>query len=141
VAKQDYLRIARSFQPANIEPEPVPPLVEVQNQAGQPQVHRGCETTQTVLKPYEINEIDELSAPGGLFEGVDEAAVAKAYETKATLPSGKPPLQQIEELQAWLATIDWRQGLKCSSTGMQCKVCKGVPCRGSTEWPREPEQR
>jgi len=78
---------------------------------------------------------DETRTRPTFLEEVDEAAIAKAYETKATLPGGKPPLQEVEEIQAWLATVDWRHGLRCGRTGEQCLTCKGLPCRNSTAWP------
>jgi hypothetical protein len=68
----------------------------------------------------------------------EELSIACAYDTKATIAGGKPPLQQVQELQDWLATIDWRYGLRCGISGQQCRVCKGLPCRGSKAWQPSP---
>ncbi|HKP51502.1 MAG TPA: hypothetical protein VJ183_02510 [Chloroflexia bacterium] len=76
----------------------------------------------------------QAEARPSFLREIDEAAIAKAYETKATLPGGKPPLQEVRELQEWLNAIDWRKGLRCGRSGQQCLTCKGIPCRGSTEW-------
>jgi hypothetical protein len=57
-----------------------------------------------------------------------------AYDGKATLPGAVPPLQAAQELQEWLAGIDWRYGLRCGISGLQCRHCRGIPCEGSTEW-------
>lgn len=65
---------------------------------------------------------------------VSEAEVAKVYETKATVPGGIPPYQRALAQQVWLATLDWRYGLRCGKTGQQCRVCKGIPCHDSAPW-------
>lgn len=111
MAGQDYLKIAREFKES--------PSNEIAPASNVP------------APQCEISELCEISP---FFEGIDDGAVARAYDTKATVPGQKPPLQQLEEQQAWLATIDWRQGLRCGLSGRQCKVCKGIPCHGSTEW-------
>lgn len=72
----------------------------------------------------------------GLSE-IDEGAIAKAHETKSTVSGRKPPLQEVIEQQEWLASVDWSQGLRCGITKQQCRVCRGVPCQGSTEWGAE----
>lgn len=64
---------------------------------------------------------------GAADEGVD-AVVRGATSVK----------QEIEQLQAWLATVDWSQGLRCGISWLQCRACRGVPCRGSTEWGHDP---
>jgi hypothetical protein len=66
-----------------------------------------------------------------------EAEIAKSYETRATLPGGVPPYQRVLQQQEWLSSIDWRYGLRCGISGQQCRVCKGMPCRDSTEWDQE----
>src|SRR5688572_13832177 len=55
--------------------------------------------------------------PPSLFDAIDDTVVARAYETKATLIGRKPPVQDVEELQAWLSTIDWTKGVRCGLGG------------------------
>lgn len=68
----------------------------------------------------------------------EEEGVYTAYDHKATIAGQQPPYERVLQEQAWLATIDWRAGygLRCGKTGHQCRVCRGLPCRDSTEWSR-----
>lgn len=127
--QQDYLRIARTFQATKSESDNTSLLG-----ADKAELSRRKDTAEAGIPTPAPCEISELSEISPLFAGLDEAAVAKAYETKATVAGQKPPLQQIKELQAWLMAVDWRRGLRCGESGRQCKVCKGIPCRGSAEW-------
>lgn len=81
-----------------------------------------------------VSERSELCEISPLFRDLHEGAVARAYETKATLPGGKPPTQEVQEMQAWLATIDWNKGLRCGRTTRQCLTCTGLACHGTREW-------
>ncbi len=77
---------------------------------------------------HEINEINERS------ELMFVTAHPEAYDDKATIAGGIPPMQKVIERLAWLDTIDWSIGMRCGLSGQRCKVCKGAPCRDSTEW-------
>ena len=74
----------------------------------------------------------------GRAEAIQALGVAEdepgSYDHKAALPGAAPPLQAALDRQAWLSGIDWRYGLRCGLDGHQCRVCRGIPCRGSGGW-------
>jgi hypothetical protein len=98
------------------------------------------------LRECKADLVAYLSDPAALLvpdflRDIDEGEIAKAYETKATIPGQMPPFQRVKALEAWLASIDWRYGLRCGKTGEQCVVCKGLPCINSIEWPHPGEKK
>jgi DNA-binding FadR family transcriptional regulator len=63
-----------------------------------------------------------------------EAEIAELYETKPTMPGCLSPYQRVLAQQEWLATVDWKAGLRCGRKKQQCTTCRGIPCHSSTEW-------
>lgn len=56
------------------------------------------------------------------------------YDHKATVAGGIPPCEAALAQQARLALLDWQFGLRCGRDDHQCRECRGIPCRNSTEW-------
>jgi hypothetical protein len=116
-----YLQIARSFTPSK------------QEQSGEPVTCEKSEKSEKSPPQAQVQEyLAEREAIGRAL-GIQEDAPGD-YDHKATVAGGVPPLQAILARQEWLASLDWRYGLRCGFTGQQCRHCKGAPCQGSTEW-------
>lgn len=65
---------------------------------------------------------------------VDPTEYDQFVQAKDCTTSSRVMRDELEQLQAWLVTVDWRMGLRCGMSGQQCRICRGIPCLGSTEW-------
>src|SRR5262245_21668063 len=133
----DYLSIARAFKADPRRAEPAPNNLDGGDVLRKKRNKRK-KVEQAVSQSQPSASVTEYAECQAIHQelGIQEDQLGD-YDHKASVAGGIPPLEAVLARQEWLAGIDWRYGLRCSLTGRQCRVCKGIPCVDSTAWPLE----